>query len=506
MDIYVTPGAELPLDLPEDDEKDPEVSIVIPALNEEITIGDFVGWCKEGIKKAGVRGEILIVDGSADNTPRLALEKGARVLRAPKRGLGRAYIDSVPYIRGKYVLLGDCDCTYDFRDISPFLEKFRAGYEFIMGSRLKGRIEKGAMPLLHRYFGTPVTTWLLNLVYRSRFSDIHCGMRGVTRDAFTRMDLRSQEWDYAPEMIIKSILMGLKSAEIPVVFRKDRTGRRSHLRASWHTPWYAGWLTIHSIFAHKVDFLLSRKEQRRSTNRTEVNYETFWDNNGAHSYHPSVRLRNDLITRILLELPFETLTDIGCGDGVLVKAIADLFPGKKLSASDVSSRAIRLNSKRYEGIEFSRYDITGKPRAGALFDVVVCSEVIEHLKDWKTALRHLYEMTAKNGHLLLTTQSGKRYKSDINVGHLQHFELKELKQSLESLGFKTIQAYKKGFPFYNLQKWTYQFFEEEAKDFQTGNTGKSAFGRMVFKITYFFFRLSLKSSLFGPQIFIVAKK
>lgn len=256
MDNFITEDPDLALSVPDCDEKDPEVSIVIPALNEEITIGDFVDWCKEGIKKAGVRGEVLIVDSSTDKTPLIALGKGARVLHTPKRGLGRAYIDAIPYIRGKYVLLGDCDCTYDFRDISHFLEKFRAGCEFIMGSRFKGRIEKGAMPPLHRYFGTPVTTWLLNFVHQSRFSDIHCGMRGITRDAFIRMDLHSQAWEYAPEMIIKSIHMGLKSAESPVTFWKDREGRRSHLQAHWYTPWYAGWITLRAIFIHKVDFFL----------------------------------------------------------------------------------------------------------------------------------------------------------------------------------------------------------------------------------------------------------
>ena len=189
--------------------------IVIPALNEELTIGDFIDWCKEGLKKAGVGGEILIIDSSTDKTREIALSKGARVLQAPKRGLGRAYIDSLPFIRGKYVILGDCDCTYDFRELEPFVKKFHEGAEFIMGSRFRGYIEPGAMPPLHRYLGTPVTTWILNVIFSSHFSDIHCGMRGITKAAFERMGLRSQSWEYASEMVLKSVHMRLRTDEVP---------------------------------------------------------------------------------------------------------------------------------------------------------------------------------------------------------------------------------------------------------------------------------------------------
>src|SRR5580693_10194441 len=144
--------------LPHGDVAEPEISIVIPALNERIAIAEFVEWCKAGIARAGIVGEILIVDSSADETPEIAVAHGARVLRTPKRGLGRAYIDAIPYIRGKYVLMGDADCTYDFRELSGFVRQFRAGYEFIMGSRFRGVIEPDSMPALHRYFGTPATT------------------------------------------------------------------------------------------------------------------------------------------------------------------------------------------------------------------------------------------------------------------------------------------------------------------------------------------------------------
>src|ERR1700738_1229671 len=134
---------EIRLLIPAVDVPDPELSIVIPALNEDRTIGEFVDWCKEGLSRINFRGEILIVDSSSDKTAEIALAKGARVLKVAKRGLGRAYIDAIPYIRGRYVLMGDADCTYDFRWLAPFIEKFRAGHEFVMGSRWKGSIEPG---------------------------------------------------------------------------------------------------------------------------------------------------------------------------------------------------------------------------------------------------------------------------------------------------------------------------------------------------------------------------
>jgi len=250
---------DLVLLIPEHDVRDPELSIVIPALNERITIVEFVTWCKEGLARAGVVGEILIVDSSTDETPRLALAHGARVLRTAPRGLGRAYIDAIPFIRGKYVLMGDADCTYDFREIGGFVEKFRAGNEYVMGPRFKGYIEPGSMPALHRHFGTPLTTLILNVLYSTRFSDIHCGMRGITRDALLRIELESQSWQYASEMVLKSVCLGLKTAEVPVRFLKDKEGRLSHMRRNgWTEPWRAGWINLRSMLTYGADFFLLR--------------------------------------------------------------------------------------------------------------------------------------------------------------------------------------------------------------------------------------------------------
>ena len=253
------PSADTAIELlvPAEDEHDPVLSIVIPALNEALTISGFVAWCKEGLATSGVAGEILIVDSSDDDTCKLALAGGARVLKVPKRGLGRAYIDALPYVRGKWIVMGDADCTYDFRQLAAFVESFREGYEYVMGSRWKGSIEAGSMPALHRYFGTPITTWILNRLFATRFSDIHCGMRGITRDALQRMNLQSQSWEYASEMVLKSAHMRLRTTEVPVTFLRDRNGRISHhKREGWLSPFKAGWINLRAMFIYGSDFFL----------------------------------------------------------------------------------------------------------------------------------------------------------------------------------------------------------------------------------------------------------
>lgn len=233
------------------------VSIVVPCMNEELVIGEFVDWCFEGLRRAGAEGEVLIVDSSTDRSPAIAEEHGARVLRVPKRGLGQAYLDAIPHIRGDYIIMGDADLTYDFREIAPFIAALDAGNEFVMGTRMRGSIEPGAMPPLHRYFGTPLTTMILNTIYRSHYSDIHCGMRAMTMEALKRIDLQSTSWEYASEMVLKAALLRLRTAEIPIHFYKDREGRESHhKRSGWFSPWMAGWINLKVMFLFAPDFFL----------------------------------------------------------------------------------------------------------------------------------------------------------------------------------------------------------------------------------------------------------
>ena len=230
---------------------DIKVSIVIPALNEERTIAETVKNALEGLSIAKVLGEVIIMDSSTDATPEIASSLGARVIKVPKRGLGQAYIDSMLHIRGRYVVMGDADCTYDFKEINKFVDKLDKGYEYIMGTRIKGFIEKGAMPPLHQYFGNPFTTWILNVLLGTNFSDIHCGLRAMTYEALKKIDIQSSSWEYASEMVVKASLLKLTSTEVPIHFYKDKEGRVSHhLRLGWFSPWHAGWINLKVMFLH----------------------------------------------------------------------------------------------------------------------------------------------------------------------------------------------------------------------------------------------------------------
>jgi hypothetical protein len=155
------------------------------------------------------------------------------------------------------VIMGDCDLTYDFRLLKPFVEALDAGFEFVMGTRVKGYIEPAAMPRLHRYFGSPATTWVFNAIYGTRYSDIHCGMRALTREALVHLDLQAQSWEYASEMILKARRLRMRATEVPVRFYKDREGRESHLkRIGWRAPWIAGWQSLRVMFIYAPDFFL----------------------------------------------------------------------------------------------------------------------------------------------------------------------------------------------------------------------------------------------------------
>jgi len=238
-------------------EKNLKVSIVIPCLNEEKTIAKTIRNAKEGLAIANIEGEVVIVDSSTDNSPQIARELGAKVISVPKQGLGKAYIDAVRYINSKYVVMGDADCTYDFREINKFINKLDAGFEYVMGTRIKGNIEKGAMPALHRYFGNPLTTVILNILLGTNYSDIHCGLRALTLDSLKKIDIRSTSWEYASEMVVKAALLKLKSTEVPINFYKDQEGRKSHhKRSGWFSPWHAGWINLKVMLLYAPNHMI----------------------------------------------------------------------------------------------------------------------------------------------------------------------------------------------------------------------------------------------------------
>ncbi len=215
----------------------PEVSVVMPCLNEELTLPICIRKANETIQKLGLDAEVVVADnGSTDRSVEIAESLGARVVHQPLKGYGNAYMAGFNGARGRYIVMGDSDDSYDFTDIGRFIEPLRQGYDFVMGTRLKGKIEPGAMPFLHRWLGNPVLTFILNMLFRTGISDSHCGMRAFTKDAYERMHLRTTGMEFASEMVIKASKAGLRITEIPITLHKDKRDRPPHLR-TWRDGW-----------------------------------------------------------------------------------------------------------------------------------------------------------------------------------------------------------------------------------------------------------------------------
>ena len=214
-----------------------ELSIIMPCLNEAETIGRCIEKAQHWIERAGVKGEIIIGDnGSTDRSQEIAMRHGARVVAIPQRGYGAALYGATMIAKGQYVIMGDSDDSYDFSNLSHFLEKLREGYDLVMGNRFKGGISSGAMPWKNRYIGNPLLTSIGRLLFSCPVGDFHCGLRGFSKAAFIRMDLHTTGMEYASEMVIKATLLGMKIAEVPTTLSKDGRSRPPHLR-----PWRDGW-------------------------------------------------------------------------------------------------------------------------------------------------------------------------------------------------------------------------------------------------------------------------
>jgi glycosyltransferase involved in cell wall biosynthesis len=233
-----------------------DISIVIPTKNEEISIACFIDWCNIGLSKAGLEGEIVLMDSSTDRTPEIAKSLGARVINVEEPGLGRAYSAAQGQVVGKVIFLGDADCTYDFRELGAFLSKLELGFDFVMGNRFLGSIEKGAMPFHHQYFGSPATSYIFKHALGLPIGDIHCGMRAMTRALFESLPFLESGWEYATEMIVSARNLDAKMTEVPIKFFKEPIGRVSHhRRSSWLSPFKAGWGTLRVTATYLIDRL-----------------------------------------------------------------------------------------------------------------------------------------------------------------------------------------------------------------------------------------------------------
>lgn len=210
----------------------------MPCLNEARTVAACIDQIQTTFRKNNIAGEIIVADnGSNDGSPAIAEAAGARVVHVSERGYGSALMAGIEAARGKYVIMGDADCSYDFGHIPRFLEKLRGGMEFVMGNRFRGGIQPGAMKPLHRYLGNPVLTWIgRRLFWSPNCGDFHCGLRGFTKNAYHRMDLRTTGMEFASEMVVKAALFGVRLSEVPTTLAPDGRDRPPHLR-SWHDGW-----------------------------------------------------------------------------------------------------------------------------------------------------------------------------------------------------------------------------------------------------------------------------
>jgi glycosyltransferase involved in cell wall biosynthesis len=209
-----------------------DVSVVIPCLNEANSIGVCVEKAIQAFRSAGLRGEVVVADnGSTDGSIEIVEKLGANVVHVAQRGYGSALRAGIQAACGAFIIMGDADDSYDFGEVPRFVEKWRAGYDVVMGNRFRGEIKSGAMPWHHKYIGNPLLSWVLNLFFRAGIGDSHCGMRGFTRAVYDQMDLRSTGMEFASEFVIKAVQLRAKVTEIPITLWPDKRGRPAHLRS-----------------------------------------------------------------------------------------------------------------------------------------------------------------------------------------------------------------------------------------------------------------------------------
>jgi glycosyltransferase involved in cell wall biosynthesis len=215
----------------------PELSIVMPCLDEAETIGACIAKARRFLATSGVDGEIIVADnGSVDGSQAIAEREGARVVAVAERGYGSALQGGIAAARGRFIVMGDADDSYDFSAIAGFVEKLRGGADVVMGDRFAGGVEPGAMPPLHRWLGNPVLSAIGRLFFHSPVRDFHCGLRGFSKAAYERMGLRTTGMEFASEMVVKATLLGMRVEEVPIVLHRDGRSRPPHLR-SWRDGW-----------------------------------------------------------------------------------------------------------------------------------------------------------------------------------------------------------------------------------------------------------------------------
>jgi glycosyltransferase involved in cell wall biosynthesis len=240
----VTPAADTTLE-------QPQLSVVIPCLDEARTIGTCISKAQASLRKLGIPGEVVVADnGSTDGSQAIAEELGARVVPVADPGYGSALTGGIAAARGRWVIMGDADDSYDFGALEPFVSRLRDGYDLVNGNRFRGGIEPGAMPWLHRHLGNPVLSFVGRRLYGTPCGDIYCGLRGFDREEVIALDIRSSGMEFAIEMIVKATMLGLRVTEVPTTLSPDAEDREAHLRT-----WRDGWRSIRLLLLYSPKWL-----------------------------------------------------------------------------------------------------------------------------------------------------------------------------------------------------------------------------------------------------------
>ncbi|MBM2815457.1 MAG: glycosyl transferase family 2 [Ignavibacteria bacterium] len=228
-----------------------ELSIVMPCLNESATLPVCIDKAIRFLKDNNIKGEIIVSDnGSSDDSKKIAVSHGARVIDSSEPGYGNALLAGIKAAKGKYIIMGDSDDSYDFYDLNKFIVQLRQGYDLVVGNRFQGEIKPGAMPFMHRYIGNPLLSGIGKLFFKTKVGDFHCGLRGFRKDSVLRLDLQAPGMEFASEMIVKSVIFHYKICEVPIVLHMDGRERASHLR-----KWRDGWRHLEFLLIYSPRWL-----------------------------------------------------------------------------------------------------------------------------------------------------------------------------------------------------------------------------------------------------------
>ncbi len=343
------------------------LSIVMPCLNEARTLPICIAKAKDFIYRRNIKAEIIIADnGSTDGSQQIAMGLGVTVSITNEKGYGNALKLGIRQAKGKYVIMGDADDSYDFSDLDNFFDLLESGYDLVIGNRFRGGIAKGAMPFLHRYLGNPVLSFIGKSLFEVRINDFHCGLRAFPKSAIEQLDLQTSGMEFASEMIIKAQLLEMRIIETPTKLYVDGRNRPSHLN-KWKDGWRHLMLLVSTFLKVKLLLFYQSKPQSERIDRLAKEISSY--------------LENDNLSKQSLNC-----LDIGCGNMQLAERISIYQPHTKWACVDVfkpipffirwQERQQNIDPQRWS--KYMQFDGKMLPFADDTFDMVLFADVLHH--------------------------------------------------------------------------------------------------------------------------------